>query len=112
MASDRRASAASPGPAAPVRSRLRRGSRTRLLGVTLGAQPRDAALAVHPLVDFRFAFETRDLNRCDPRAFGHDIPVAFGNSNGFESYSRFGHTPLCQQFELKSNGPIVPAPRT
>jgi hypothetical protein len=42
----------------------------KLLGVALRAQPCDAALAVHPLVDFRFAFETRDLNRLDTRTFG------------------------------------------
>jgi hypothetical protein len=58
--------------------------KTRLLRVTLRAQPSNAAVAVHPLVDFRFAFEARDLNRLDTRTFGHDIPIAVGNSHWFE----------------------------
>jgi hypothetical protein len=44
-----------------------------LLGVTLRPQPSDAAVAVHPLIDFRFAFETRDFNRPDAGTFGYDF---------------------------------------
>jgi hypothetical protein len=78
--------------------------KTRLLRVTLRAQPSNAAVAVHPLVDFRFAFETRDLNRLDTRTFGDDIPVAFGNSHRFKTYFCFGHPLLCQRFDPKSKG--------
>jgi len=73
-----------------------------LLRVTLRAQPSDAAIAVHPLVDFDFAFETRNVNRLDTRTLGQDIPVVFGVSHRFEGNFCFGHPPLWQQFELKS----------
>jgi hypothetical protein len=84
--------------------------KTRLLRVTLSAQPSDAVVAVHPLVDFRFAFETCDLNRLDTRTFGHDIPVALGNSHRFETYFCFDHPLLCQRFDLKSKGSKVSRP--
>jgi hypothetical protein len=76
----------------------------KLLGVTLGPQPSDTAIAIHPLVDFRFAFETRNVNRLDTRTLGPDIPVVLGNSHRFETYSCFGHWPLWQISELKSKG--------
>ncbi|MGC1562553.1 MAG: hypothetical protein WA820_22260 [Bradyrhizobium sp.] len=79
----------------------------RLFRVTLRAQPGDAAFAVHPLVDLAFAFETPNVNRLDTRntrTLGQDIPVVLGNSHGFETYFRFGHAPLWQQFESKSKG--------
>jgi hypothetical protein len=75
-----------------------------LLRVTLRAQPSDAAIAVHPLVDFGFAFETRNVNRLDTRTLGQDIPVVLGNSHRFETYFCFGHALLWQQFEFKSKG--------
>jgi hypothetical protein len=74
----------------------------RLLRVTLRAQPSDAAFAVHPLVDFSFAFETTNVNRLDTRTLGEDIPFALSNSHRFESYFCFGHALLWQKFELKS----------
>jgi hypothetical protein len=61
-----------------------------LLRVTLRAQPSDAAFAVHPLVDFSFAFETTNVNRLDTRTLGEDIPFALSNSHRFESYFCFG----------------------
>ena len=76
----------------------------RLLRVTLRAQPRDAAFAVHPLVDFGFAFETSNVNRLDARTLGQDIPIVLGNSHRFETYFCFGHGLLWQQFGLKSKG--------
>ena len=42
----------------------------RLLRVTLRAQPSDAAVAVHPLVDFGFVFETPNVNWLDTRTLG------------------------------------------
>jgi hypothetical protein len=42
----------------------------RLLGVPLRTQPRDAAVAVHPFVNFGFACEPRDLDGFDPRILG------------------------------------------
>jgi hypothetical protein len=41
-----------------------------LLRVTLRAQPSDSAIAVHPLVDFGFAFETLNVDRLDIRILG------------------------------------------
>ena len=67
----------------------------RLLRVTLRPQPSDAAAAVHPLIDFRFAFETSDENRLHTRAFGQDVPVVLSISYGFENYFCFGHALLC-----------------
>jgi hypothetical protein len=72
----------------------------------LRSQPSDAAIAVQPLIDFGFAFETRDVNRVDARAFGQNIPVVLGNSHRFEGYSSFGHAPLWQQIELKAKGVV------
>ena len=63
----------------------------RLFRITLRAQPIDAAFAVHPFVDFGFAFETKNLNRLDTRILGEDIPVSLGNSHRFENYFCFGH---------------------
>ena len=40
-----------------------------LLGVTLRAKPSDAAVAIHPFVDFDFAVEPGDLNGCTLRRF-------------------------------------------
>jgi hypothetical protein len=77
---------------------------TKLLRVTLRPKPSDSAVAVHPLVDFGFAFETRNVNRLDTRTLGQDIPVAFDNSHRFETYFCFSHALLSQQFELKSKG--------
>jgi hypothetical protein len=57
--------------------------------------------------DFRFAFETRDVNRLGTRTLGQNIPVALGNSHGFETYFCFGHALLWQRFELKSKGTRV-----
>jgi hypothetical protein len=65
-----------------------------LLRVTLRTQPSDAAITVHPLVDFGFAFETLNVNRLDTRTLGHDIPIVFGNSHRFETYFCFSHA-LC-----------------
>jgi hypothetical protein len=64
----------------------------------------DVMFAVHPLVDFGFAFETSNVNRLDARTLGQDIPIALGNSHRFETYFCFGHGLLWQQFGLKSNG--------
>jgi hypothetical protein len=77
----------SPGGALrPVRRQrwldLRKESSNKITWRNVGSAATRSAVAVHPLVDFRFAFETRDFNRFDTRTFGHDIPVAFGNSNG------------------------------
>jgi hypothetical protein len=80
---------------------------TKLLCVTLRPQPSDTAVAIHPLVYFGFAFETRNVNRLDTRAFGPDIPVVLGNSYRFETYSCFRHCLLWQINELKSKG-VVP----
>jgi hypothetical protein len=63
----------------------------RLFRVTLRAQPSDAAFAVHPLVDFSFAFETTNANRLDTRTLGEDFPFALSKSHRFESYFCFGH---------------------
>ena len=41
----------------------------RLLRVTFGSKPSDAALAVHPLVNFRFALEALDVNRLNAGTF-------------------------------------------
>jgi hypothetical protein len=71
-------------------------------------QPSDTAIAIHPLVYFGFAFETRNVNRLDARAYGPDIPVILGNSHRFETYSCFGHWRLWQINELKSKGVIPP----
>jgi hypothetical protein len=49
-----------------------------LLRVTLRTQPRDAAVAIHPFVDFGFAFESGNRNRLALRTFGENIPVALG----------------------------------
>jgi hypothetical protein len=78
--------------------------RRGLLRVTLRAQPSDATVAVHPLVDVGFAFETPNVNRLDTRTLGQDIPVVLGNSHRLETYFCFGHALLWQQFELKSKG--------
>jgi hypothetical protein len=67
-------------------------------------------IAIHPLVDFRFAFKTRNVDRLDTRTFGPDIPVALGNSHRFETYSCFGHWLLWQIYELKSKGVNPPEP--
>jgi hypothetical protein len=77
---------------------------TKLLRVTLRPKPSGSAVAVHPLVDFGFAFESRNANRLDTRTLGQDIPVVFGISHRFETYFCFSHALLSQQFELKSNG--------
>jgi hypothetical protein len=58
-------------------------------------------ITVHPLVDFGFTFETRNVNRFDTWTLGQDIPV-FGASHRFETYFCFGHAPLWQQFGSKS----------
>ena len=63
----------------------------RLLRVTFGSKPSDAALAVHPLVNFRFALEALDVNRLNAGTFGQNIPVALGNPHRFETYFCFGH---------------------
>jgi hypothetical protein len=78
-----------------------------LLRITLRAQPSDAAVAVHPLVDFRFAFETRDANRLDTRTLGQDIPVALGNSYRFEIYFCFGHALVMATILIESKGTTV-----
>jgi len=77
---------------------------TSLLRVTLRTQPSDAAITDHPLVDFGFAFEARNVNRFDIRTLGQDIPVVFRNPHRFETYFCFGHSFLWQQFEMKSKG--------
>ena len=66
----------------------------RLFRVPLRAQPSDTAIAVHPLFDFGFAFETLNVDWLYTRIFGKDIPVALVNSDRLESYSCFGHGPL------------------
>src|SRR5258708_39733515 len=80
---------------------------TRLLRVPLRAQPTDAALAVHPLVDFCFAFEAREVNRLDTRKLSQDIPVVLGDSHRFKTYFCFGHAPLWQRLEPQSKVPKV-----
>src|SRR5882757_10321318 len=80
---------------------------TRLLRLPLRAQPSDAAVAVHPLVDFRFAFEAREVNRLDTRKLSQDIPVVLGNSHRFTNYFCSGHAPLWQRLEPQSKVPKV-----
>jgi hypothetical protein len=81
----------------------------RLLGVTLRAQPRDAAVAVHPFVNFAFAFEPRDLDRLDSRILGKDIPVALGNPNGFEGYFGFAHAGSMPTIRGQIKSDLLPA---
>jgi hypothetical protein len=63
----------------------------RLLRVTLRTQPSDTAIAVHPLVNFGFAFETLNVDRFDTRIRCEDIPIPLGNSHRFEIYFCFRH---------------------
>ena len=86
---------------------MRCATETRLLRVPLRAQPSDAAVAVHPLVDFRFAFEAREVNRLDTRKLSQDIPVVLGNSHRFKNYFCFGHAPLWQRLDQQSKVPKV-----
>ena len=73
----------------------------RLLSVTLRAQPRDASVAIHPFVNFCFAFEPCDFNGFTLRTFCKNIPVAFGYSDGFKSDFRFCH----RSFYAHNSGP-------
>jgi hypothetical protein len=66
------------------------------LGVTLRAQPGDAAVAVHPVIDIGFAFQAGDFTGVGARVFSHDIPVVVCVPDGFEGYFCFCHALLCR----------------
>ena len=66
-------------------------ARRNLFGVTLRAQPRDAAVAIHPFVNLGFGFETGDWNGFAPRAFCQNLPIAFSYPDRFKSNFRFCH---------------------
>jgi len=48
---------------------------TGSLGVALRAQPSDAALAVHPVIDIGFAGQAGDFPGLGARVLRHNIPV-------------------------------------
>jgi hypothetical protein len=80
-----------------------------LFGVAVSTQPRDAALAVEPVVGLGFALQSGDNNGFDAGAFGQDVPIAFSDSSYFESDASFSHMVLCLQIPVKTNGPVEPS---
>ena len=67
-----------------------------LLRVTLGAQPADAAVAVHPVVGVGLAGQAGDQAGLDARIVRLDAPVVFGVADDLEGYFCFGHAALCR----------------
>jgi hypothetical protein len=70
-----------------------------LLGVTLRAEPREAAVSVRPLVNFDFAFKPFDSNGLHTGTFGQDMPIALGNTIGFKAYFGFCHSGFADDSE-------------
>jgi hypothetical protein len=70
-----------------------------LLGVALGPQPFDLAVACEPLVDLGFGFEAVDVFGFDAGALGLDLPIALRNSLRFEGDPRR----FCHQGNMREN---------
>ena len=54
--------------------------------VTLGSEPRDSTLSIHPIVDFGLDCEARDFARFCAWVLGDDSPVAFRVTDWFENH--------------------------
>jgi hypothetical protein len=74
---------------------------TGSLGVALRAQPRYAALAIHPVIDIGLAGKAGDFPGGGARVLGHNIPVGVLVPDGLEGHSCFCHALLCRFFNKK-----------
>jgi len=73
------------------------------LRVTLGSQPRDPTLSIHPIVNVGLACETRDFSGFCAGVFGDDSPVAFRVTDWFETHFYFCHAELCRKVRKKGS---------
>ena len=71
------------------------------LRVTLGAEPRDLAFAIHPVVDVRLASEAGDFSGCGAFVLCDNHPVIFGVTNRFECHFCFCHAALSRHLSQK-----------
>jgi hypothetical protein len=69
--------------------------------VTLRPEPRDPTLAIHPIVNFGLACETRDFSGFCAWVLGDDSPVAFRVADWFETHFCFCHAELCRKVRKK-----------
>jgi hypothetical protein len=67
------------------------------LSVALRAQPRDLAVAVHPVVNVGLALETSDFSRFGAWVLSDDSPVIIRVTNWPEGHFCFCHAALCRQ---------------
>src|SRR4051812_37524229 len=72
-----------------------------LLGVSLGAEPRDLAVAVDPVVGVCLAGEALDFALFAVRVIRQDFPVVVCNADGFEGHFCFCHAALCRRWPEK-----------
>jgi hypothetical protein len=78
-----------------VGGRPGRASARILFGVTLRAQPSNAAIAIHPVINVGFAFQAGNFPGIGAGILSHNIPVVLCVSNGFECHFCFCHDLLC-----------------
>ncbi len=64
------------------------------LSVTLGTEPSDLAVSIHPLIEFGFAFEARNLSGFCAFIIRDNFPIIIGDSNGPEGHLCFCHNPM------------------
>jgi hypothetical protein len=73
------------------------------LGIALGAQPTDASIAVHPIIDIGLAVKAGDFSGFSAGVLSHDSPVVVRLTDSSESHSCFCHDTLCRQYVQKTN---------
>ncbi|WP_206542756.1 hypothetical protein, partial [Sphingomonas endophytica] len=71
------------------------------LRVTLGSEPRDPTLSIHPIVNFRLACETLAFSGFCACVLGADSPVAFRVTDWFETHFYLCHAELCSKVRKK-----------
>src|SRR3954453_1312697 len=71
------------------------------LGISLGAEPRDLAVAVDPVVGVCLAGEALDFALFAVRVIRQDFPVVICNADGFEGHFCFCHAALCRRWPEK-----------
>ena len=77
----------------------------RLLGVALGAEPRDLAVSVHPVVGIGLAGKPDDFSLLATGIVRLDCPIIICNPNDPEGHFCFCHEALCSQLlEIDSAG--------
>ena len=81
------------------------------LGVALGAQPTNATIASHPVIDIGLAVKAGDFSGFSAGVLSHDSPIVVRLTDRSEDHFCFCHDTLCRRYVQKTNSALLAAAR-